>query len=61
MFEQISRSGLYLNGITDAEKRVDSLLDARDVTDQSDLEPEPFAFSQVFIFIEQVMLYTIKP
>ncbi|CAN0203161.1 unnamed protein product [Ascophyllum nodosum] len=53
---KISRSGVFLNGITDTGKRLDSMLDARKVTDQSDLEPEPFAFTQIFVLTEQFLV-----
>ena len=52
--EQISRSGVFLKGITDANKRVESMLDARHVTDQSKLDPKPFAFTPIFVLIELV-------
>lgn len=53
--EQISRSGVFLKGITDASKRVESMLDARRVTDKSELDPKPFAFTPIFVLIEQVI------
>ena len=52
--EQISRTEVFLTGIFDTDTRVDSLLDARDVADKSNLQPKPFAFTTIFVFIEQV-------
>ena len=52
--EQISRTEVFLTGIFDTDTRVDSLLDARDVADKSDLQPKPFTFSTIFILVEQV-------
>ena len=56
--EQISRTEVFLTGIIDTDARVDSLLDARDVANQSDLQPKPFAFTTIFIFVEQVYYST---
>ncbi|CAN0336892.1 unnamed protein product [Ascophyllum nodosum] len=53
---KISRTEVFLNGITDPEKRLESMLGARDVADQSVLNPEPFAFTQVFVLNEQFLV-----
>lgn len=51
---QISRSRMYLVGIVDSEKSMDALMDVRDVVGASSLDPKPFEFSNLFIFVEQV-------
>lgn len=51
---QISRSTMFLVGLTDTQPYIDSLMDVRDVADQSELDPKPFGFSFVFIYVEQV-------
>lgn len=45
---------MYLIDLTTTQNNVEALKDARDVVDQSTLDPEPFAFSGVFIYTEQV-------
>lgn len=54
IYEQISRTESYLIDLTDTTNNIDALEDARDVVEASTLDPEPFAFSSVFIFTEQV-------
>lgn len=51
---KISRTEVFLVGLTDSEKNVDALMDVRDVVGESTLDPEPFGFSYLFIFVEQV-------
>lgn len=51
---QMSKSEMYLVDLTETEHKVDAILDARSVISRSSLEPAPFAFSTVFIFVEQV-------
>lgn len=41
-------------GIVDSEKSMDALMDVRDVVGASSLDPKPFEFSNLFIFVEQV-------
>lgn len=53
-FAQISRSNVFLIDLTDTQNNIDALQDARDVIDESTLDPEPFEYSPVFIFSEQV-------
>lgn len=52
----MSRTWLSLIDQTTTDKNVAALEDARDVTDESALEPKPFPFSAVFIFTEQVLV-----
>ncbi|CAM9506157.1 unnamed protein product [Ectocarpus sp. 12 AP-2014] len=55
---KISRSDMYLVNLVDTENNVDALRDTRDVADQSTLDPQPFAYSGVFVFSEQfVVIY----
>lgn len=55
---EISRTEVFLVGLTDSEKNVDALMDVRDVVGESTLDPEPFGFSYLFIFVEQfVVIY----
>ena len=42
--------------VTDTDSSVDALEDTRDVTEQSALDPEPFGFSSVFVFVEQFLV-----
>lgn len=51
---QMSKSEMYLVDLTETAYRVDAILDARSVLSRTSLAPEPFAFSSVFIFVEQV-------
>ncbi|CAN0269125.1 unnamed protein product, partial [Ascophyllum nodosum] len=53
---EISRSWLFLVDVTDTDSSVDALEDTRDVTEQSALDPEPFGFSSVFVFVEQFLV-----
>lgn len=53
---QISRTWLSLIDQTTTDKNIAALEDAREVTDDSGLEPKPFPFSAVFIFTEQVQV-----
>ncbi|CAN0510355.1 unnamed protein product [Ectocarpus sp. 12 AP-2014] len=49
---------MYLVNLVDTENNVDALRDTRDVADQSTLDPQPFAYSGVFVFSEQfVVIY----
>ncbi|CBN79517.1 conserved unknown protein [Ectocarpus siliculosus] len=55
---KISRSDMFLVGLTDTEKNVDALRGTREVVDQSALDPAPFAYSEVFVSSEQfVVIY----
>ncbi|CAM9128130.1 unnamed protein product [Ectocarpus sp. 8 AP-2014] len=55
---KISRSDMFLVGLTDTEKNVDALRGTRQVVDQSALDPAPFAYSEVFVSSEQfVVIY----
>ncbi|CAN0011050.1 unnamed protein product, partial [Ectocarpus sp. 12 AP-2014] len=55
---KISRSDMYLVNLVDTDNNVDALRDTRDVADQSTLDPQPFAYSGVFVFSEQfVVIY----
>ncbi|CBJ26534.1 conserved unknown protein [Ectocarpus siliculosus] len=55
---KISRSEMYLINLVDTDKNVDVLRDTREVADQSTLDPQPFAYSAVFLFSEQyVVIY----
>lgn len=51
---QISRTEMYLINQMTTSNYVDALKDARHVVEESCLYPEPFAFSTIFIFSEQV-------
>lgn len=51
---QISRSQMYLIDLTSTDNGVKALRDSREVIAESTLDPEPLAFSQFFIFSEQV-------
>lgn len=51
---QISRSTMFLVGLTDTQAYLDTLMGVRNVADQSELDPEPFGFFFVFIYVEQV-------
>lgn len=51
---QISRSEVFLVDIVLASDSVTALRDSRDVVGHSALDTKPFAFSTVFIFVEQV-------
>lgn len=51
---QMSKSEMYLVDLTETAYRVDAILDARSVLSRTSLSPAPFAFSSVFIFVEQV-------
>lgn len=51
---QISRTELYLIDQMTTGNYVDALKDARHVVEESCLYPEPFSFSTIFIFSEQV-------
>ena len=42
--------------MTDTDSNVDALEDTRDVTEQSALDPEPFGFSSMFVFVEQFLV-----
>ncbi|CAN0008284.1 unnamed protein product [Ectocarpus sp. 12 AP-2014] len=55
---KISRSEMYLVNLVDTDNNVDALRDTREVADQSTLDPQPFAYSAVFLFSEQyVVIY----
>lgn len=54
--EQISRSELFLVDLVDTTSNIAALEDARDVADQSTLDPEPFSYSTVFLFTEQFLV-----
>lgn len=45
---------MFLIDLTNTDNSIDALEDARDVVDQSTLDPTPFEYSPVFIFTEQV-------
>ncbi|CAM9869255.1 unnamed protein product, partial [Ectocarpus sp. 12 AP-2014] len=53
---KISRSDMFLVGLTDTEKNVDALRGTREVVDQSALNPAPFAYSGVFVSSEQFVV-----
>eukprot|EP00904_Undaria_pinnatifida_P008206 jgi/Undpi1/4515/HiC_scaffold_18.g07869.m1 len=53
---QISRSGMFLVGVTSTQKYIDTLLDVRDVVGQSNLQPQPIGFSYVFLFVEMFLV-----
>lgn len=50
---QISRSWLFLVDIVDTDSNMDAIKQTRDVIDESTLDPDPFGFSYVFVYIEQ--------
>lgn len=50
----MSRSGVFLIDVSATENKVDALMDARDVVDQSAIDPQPFAFSELFVYTELV-------
>ena len=45
---------MYLIDLTSTDNGVKALRDSREVIAESTLDPEPLAFSQFFIFSEQV-------
>ncbi|CAM9359742.1 unnamed protein product, partial [Ectocarpus fasciculatus] len=53
---KISRSEMYLVNLVDTENNLDALRDTREVADQSTLDPQPFAYSEVFGFSEQYLV-----
>ncbi|CAM9359667.1 unnamed protein product, partial [Ectocarpus fasciculatus] len=53
---KISRSEMFLINLVDTDNNVDALLDTREVSDQSTLDPQPFAHSDVFGFTEQYLV-----
>ncbi|CAM9925752.1 unnamed protein product [Choristocarpus tenellus] len=52
---EISRSNMFLLDLGSADKSVKAINSVRDVVDNTDLSPEPFAYSNVFIFTEQFL------
>ncbi|CAM9899558.1 unnamed protein product, partial [Ectocarpus sp. 12 AP-2014] len=55
---KISRSEMYLINLVDTDNKVDALEDTREVADQSTLDPQTFAYSDMFLFAEQhVVIY----
>lgn len=48
---------MYLVNVTDSEKSVDAMEDARDVIGRSTLDPEPFSSAALFIYAEQVRMH----
>ncbi|CAM9391119.1 unnamed protein product [Ectocarpus sp. 12 AP-2014] len=53
---KISRSEMYLINLVDTDNKVDALEDTREVADQSTLDPQPFAYSDMFLFAEQYLV-----
>ncbi|CBJ26527.1 conserved unknown protein [Ectocarpus siliculosus] len=53
---KISRSEMFLINLVDTDNNLDALLDTREVSDQSTLDPQPFAYSDVFGFTEQYLV-----
>lgn len=52
----MSRSYLYLIDLTNTANSVDALEQTRDVVDESTLDPQPFGYSGMFVFIEQFLV-----
>ncbi|CAM9850692.1 unnamed protein product, partial [Ectocarpus sp. 12 AP-2014] len=53
---KICRSEMFLINLVDTDNNLDALLDTREVSDQSTLDPQPFAHSDVFGFTEQYLV-----
>ena len=53
---KISRSKLYLIDLVGTKNNTNALKDARKVVEQSALEPEPFGYSEIFVFTEQFLV-----
>ncbi|CAN0424969.1 unnamed protein product, partial [Ectocarpus sp. 8 AP-2014] len=47
---------MYLINLVDTDNNVDALEDTREVADQSTLDPQPFAYSDMFLFAEQYLV-----
>ncbi|CAM9122089.1 unnamed protein product, partial [Laminaria digitata] len=52
----ISRSKLYLIDLVDTASNIDALQDTREVVGQSTLDPQPFGYSEIFVFTEQFLV-----
>ncbi|CAM9379122.1 unnamed protein product [Choristocarpus tenellus] len=53
---KISRSEMFLLDVETVDSNVDAIRSVRNVVDNTNLSPEPFAFSGVFIFTEQFLV-----